>query len=165
MPDDDVLARPRGWCILFILIFVAREAGKLLLGLIDDPQGVQVPISRTFPAAFATLPTLRPGRITLLSCCQQHTCGLRFAINKRRFMSQVRCERGEVGACARQACTWRLKGGGDGVVCPLTFMRLVRQAKQPGEGFPVLTISTGRRLSVWFSRCQSSVSERVSKFK
>jgi hypothetical protein len=27
-------------------------------------------------------------------------------------------------------------------VCPLTFMRLVRQAKHPGEGFPVLTIST-----------------------
>lgn len=67
LPDDDAPARSRGRCI-WILIMFAREAGELLLCLINDSQGVEISVPWTFPAAFPTLPTLRPRGVTLKDC-------------------------------------------------------------------------------------------------
>lgn len=67
LPDDDAPARSRGRCI-WILIMFAREAGELLLCLIYNSQGVEISVPWTFPAAFPTLPTLRPRGVTLKDC-------------------------------------------------------------------------------------------------
>lgn len=65
LADDDGLAGPDGSGVLVVLFLVGREAGELLLRLVDDAQGVQVTIARTLPPSFPAFPALWPGRVTL----------------------------------------------------------------------------------------------------
>lgn len=65
LPYNDVLARRHARPVV-VPLFVAREAGELLLGLVDDPQGVEIPVARTLPAPLPTFPALWPCCVTLL---------------------------------------------------------------------------------------------------
>lgn len=70
---DGGLARA-GRGSLLVPLLVPRKAGVLLLGLIDNSQGVQVPIAWAFPAPLATLPALGPGCVALCVGMKPSTC-------------------------------------------------------------------------------------------